>query len=367
MKLSKGGKAMINKFEYKEATPEKKQEMLLEIVSLYNIADRAQAVQALAHSQAVLECTQEDFAEIAGVSVRTLRDWKNKEYPEIYAEAFEKYSPEPELIDVEIEVEEDALEAVYQNLLARLQNPKTATKDLATILQYFGISGQELRQYAQLRGATLRGFVRDNEKQLIKDEDTASLVKAMLAESNFLYLGTEKTKGRTAQYMEMDLDDPLVRLELMTAGMLMYGLWNGSINPKFVEMAQTLRVLKMASGEELDTKKSTKEFDQMDGKVTPSKPVTEKLRNNLIEIFGNEEGQQLYQSLLEAKSDVAAKTAITLPPYEEINKDYNKQLRVFPSIENMPFDVFLAKLDAETDKTYKDKYQKYLNTNQEEK
>jgi transcriptional regulator with XRE-family HTH domain len=365
MKLTKGGKAMINKFEYKEATPEKKQEMLLEIVSLYNIADRAQAVQALAHCQAVLECTQEDFAEIAGVSVRTLRDWKNKEYPEIYAEAFEKYSPEPELVDVEIEVEEDALEAVYQNLLARLQNPKTATKDLATILQYFGISGQELRQYAQLRGATLRGFVRDNEKQLIKDEDTASLVKAMLSESDFLYLGTEKTKGRTAQYMEMDLNDPLVRLELMTAGMLMYGLWNGSINPVFIEMAQTLRVLKMASGEELDTKKSTKEFDQMDGKAAPRKPfkATEK---DFIELFGVEEGKKYYQLITNAKAEVEKKTAVTLPKYEDVKADYDAHLRVFPSLMEMPFDLFLAKLDGETDKTYKEKYKKYLSTNQED-
>lgn len=260
---------MLSKFDYKEATNEKKQEMLLEIVNLYKMTDKAQVVQALAHCQAVLDATQEDFAEVAGVSVRTLRDWKNKDYPELYNEAYERYLSEPELVDVNTEVEEDAMEAVYNNLIARLQNPKTATKDLATILQYFGISGQELRQYASIRNATLRGFIRDNQKQLVPNEDVSSLLKATLAESEFLYLGTEKTKGHTANYMEMDLTNPLVRLELQMAGMLMYGLWNGAINPQFVEMAQSLRVLKMASGEELDTAQAVKDFEGMDGKAKP--------------------------------------------------------------------------------------------------
>ncbi|MGF6947542.1 hypothetical protein QF028_000035 [Neobacillus sp. B4I6] len=152
----------------------------------------------------------------------------------------------------------------------------------------------------------------------------------------------------------------------MTAGILMYGLWNGVINPQYVEMAQSLRVLKMASGLELDTKVSLKDFEVMDGKPKLKKPVTEKLRKDLIDCFGQEEGHQMYLQLLAAKADVDARTTITLPPYEDIRADYDKHLRLFPQLEKMPLNIFLSKLDGDADKNYKEKYQQYLNTNQEE-
>ena len=64
-------------------------------------------------------------------------------------------------MDVEVNIEEDVMENVYLNLLAKLSNPKTQVKDISAILTYFNISGNELRQYAQLRGLSLRGFIRD--------------------------------------------------------------------------------------------------------------------------------------------------------------------------------------------------------------
>jgi hypothetical protein len=353
-------------FEYKEASAEKKKELLQEIISLYNMADKAQAVQALAHCQAVYETsTQDEFAEIAGVSARTLRDWKNKEYPELYAEAFEKYTPTPELLDVEVTMDEDVLEQVYQNMLSKLSDKKTSAKDLSLLLQYLNISSAELKQYAKYRGSTLRSYVKDNEALLIKDEAELNLTKAFLSESDYLYMGSERTQGATEAFLQMDFEDNLVRLELMTAGMLMYSLWNGTIHPSFVEMAETLRVLKMASGEELDTKQAVKDFDSMDGRVPPKKPfkLTEK---DIVDIFGADEGKEIYQFLTSTKKAVDKKTAIKLPEYETtVKADYEKHLKLFPSNEAKTLEVLLAELDADADKEYREKYKQYLN-NQEE-
>lgn len=73
----------------------------------------------------------------------------------------------------------------------------------------------------------------------------------------------------------------------------------------------------------------------------------------------------MYQQLLNAKADVDAKTSVPSPKYEVVKGDYNNYLRLFPKLENMPLDVFLAKLDGDADISYKEKYKQYLN-NQEE-
>ncbi|MDC7781850.1 hypothetical protein [Priestia megaterium] len=348
------------KFEYKDATPEKKNEMISEIASNYKIKNKNELIQALAHAQAVLSCTQDEFANNVGITARTIRVYK-KEFEELYKEAYEKYLPEPELVDVEIEVEEDAMESVYTNLLARLSSPKTATKDLATILTYFGISGAELRQYAQVRNATLRGWSRDNMKSLVPNEDTANLAKAVIAESDYLYRGTPSSQGNTERALEMDLDDNLVRLELQTFGLLFVGLFNGKVSDQFINHAETLRMLKLASSEkDTDTKQSIKEFEKMDGKPPKLKPINPRMEKDLMDIFGDEQGKEMFNKLSDTKDQVTKKTAIKLPRYEEIKEDYDKCLKIFPAIDEMPFKLFLEKLDADTDQAYKEKYQEYL-------
>jgi hypothetical protein len=357
---------MINRFEYKEATPERKKELLEAIVSSYKMQDKAQAVQCLAHCQAVFEgVTQEDFSEVAGVSARTLRDWK-KDYLDLYNEAYDRYTPEPELVDVKVEIEEDALESVYANLLSRLQNPKTATKDLAQILQYFNISGAELRQYASIRNKSLRGFLSDNTKALIPDEETAQLVKSIIAESNYLYKGTPNSLGNTAKAQEMDLDNPLVKLELMTFGMLFVSLFNGATMPHFKHHAETLRLLKYVAGDKSVQPKSYREFDAMDGKPKKLKPITPKMEQELVNAFGVDEGKEMYKMLTSIKKKVDETTKIKLPTYEDVSEDYSVQLKEYPSLQETPLQVILAKLDADADKSYQEKYKKYLENNQED-
>lgn len=357
----------MNGYVYRDASEEKKKELLKEIISQYNIADKAQAVQALAHCQAYYEgaVTQDAFAEIAGLSARTIREWKNKDFPELYDEAFKKYTPTPELLDVDIVMDEDVLEQVYSNMLSKLSDKKTNAKDLSVLLSYLNISSTELKQYAKHRGSSLRGFIKDNEALLIKDEGELNLTKAFLAESDFLYLGTEKSKGATESFLSIDLDNSLVRLELITAGMLMYSLWNGIIHPQYVEMAETVRMLKHVAGEGLDTKQAVKEFNVMDGRVPPKKPfkLTEK---DFVEMFG-EEGKEMYKKLTTVKKDVDKKTAIKLPTYEDVKADYELHLKVFSAGEQKPYSHLIAQLDAigaEQD-NYKEKYKNYLN-NQEE-
>ncbi|MDG5789665.1 hypothetical protein QA612_19595 [Evansella sp. AB-P1] len=356
---------MLLKYKFKEATAEERQELLSEVISQYKITDKAQLVQALAHTQALYDCSQQDFADNSaiGVSVRSIRQYK-KDYTAIYVEAFDKYQQQPELIDVDAELEEDALEAVYQNLLTRLQSSKTSTKDLATILEYFGISGAELRQYAQLRNATMRGFYRDNEKALVQDEDTATLVKSLIAESDFHYLGTPKTVGATDKALSIDLDNPVIRLEVMSLGLLWLGLWNGQVSPQFVEVAQTVRLLKLASGDKVEPEQSIKDFEAMDGKSKKLKPVSPKMEKDLINIFGADEGKEMYLQLLEAKQDVDKKTAVKLPKYEDVKPDYDRALKVFPALEKMPLSLILEKLDNEAE-DYTDKYNEFLNTEED--
>lgn len=352
----------MKKYDYQDAIPEVRGQMIDEIAGQYNLRDKAQTVQALAHCQAQLGAVQTEFTDLSSVvsvTARSIRNWK-KEHEELYQETFNKFTPEPELADVDGDIEEDALESVYQNLLSRLQSSKTSTKDLAQILQYFGISGQELRQYATNRGKSLRGFYRDNEKALVEDEDNQKLIQSIFAESGFLYLGTPKSQGNTDNYMSMNLDEPLVRLELMTAGALMYGLWNGQLSPQTIEMMQTLRVLKMADGQDIK-EDNYKEFEQMDGNPKPLKPVTKKLHQDLLDIFGLERGQEMYLDLLNTKQDVDEKTKVKLPDYETVKHDYDRTLKVFPNRKDMHLDVMLSKLDAHADQdTTKEKYKNYL-------
>lgn len=352
-------------FEYKEASAERKQELLQEIISLYNMADRSQAVQALAHVQAVYEtATQDEFAEVAGVSARTLREWKNKEYPEIYEEAFKKYTPIPEVLDVEVKHSEDVLEQVYENMLSKISDKRTSAKDLSTLLQYLNISSAELKQYAKHRGSTLRTYVKDNDALLIRDEDTLSLTKAFLAESPYLYFGTERTAGATERFLEMDLDNPLVRLELQTAGMLMYSLWNGSIHPNYVEMAETVRVLKMASDTGKETEQAIRGFDSMDNRPIKRKPYTGTLQSS-IDVFGDELGREIHEWLSNTKKIVDKKTAIKMPKYEDVKEDYAIHRKVFSS-EEKSFEMLLAELDRLDGKTdFKEKYKNYLNNEEE--
>lgn len=350
--------------EYKNASTERKRELLSEIVSLYNINDRAQAVQALAHCQAVLDCIQDEFAEVAGVSARTLRVWK-KEHIDIYEEAFQKYTPDLTVLDVEVPHDEDVLEQVYQNMLEKISDKRTSAKDLATLLNYMNITSAELKQYAKHRGATMRAYVKDNEALLIKDEDTLTLTKAFLSESEYLYLGTERTLGNTENFLQMDLEDNLVRLELMTAGMLMYSLWNGTIHPSYVEMAETLRVLKMASGQGMDTKQAVKEFDEMDGRPKKLKPF-KMTKRDCMDAFGAEEGAEIFHKLTNVKTIVDDKTSVKLPAYEDVKEDYYNHLKVFSANETKPLKALLAELVVDVDKNYKEKYKDFLN-NQEEK
>lgn len=357
---------MINRFEYKDATAERKAEMLSEIISHYNLADKAQVIQALAHCQASLEgVTQDEFVEVAGVSsARTMREWK-REYIELYNEAFEKYSPTPEVLDVQVTINEDVMEQVYQNMLEKLSDKRTSAKDLSTLLSYLNISSTELKQYAKHRGSTLRSFIKDNEALLIKDEDVLNLTKAVIAESDFLYQGTQKTQGRTDSFLQMDLEDSLVKLELMTAGMLMYSLWNGVIHPNYIEMAETLRVLKLVSGEKLNTKQAMRDFDSMDGRPVKLKPI-KLTESDCIDIFGVEDGRRMYQSLTSTKKAVDKKTVVPLPKYEDVKADYENLLKFYSDNNEKPFSALIAELEALGDKeTYKDKYKQFL-TNQEE-
>ncbi|MDQ0805455.1 hypothetical protein [Priestia megaterium] len=355
------------KFEFKDASPERKQEMLSEIISKYNVANRNEMIQALGHAQAVLGCSQEDFASHPAVnlSTRQVRVHK-KEFLDVYESAVTKYTQSPELKDVESELEEDALEAVYQNLLARLQSPKTSTKDLATILEYFGISGAELRQYASLRNATMRGFLADNMQALVSDDDTAQLIKSVIAESAYLYLGTEKTLGNTVNAQNMDLNNPIVKLEVMTLGLLMIGLFNGRISESFNNHAETLRLLKLSAGSKTVNPKSFKEFEKMDGKQPPAKAISPEMEKELIALYGREEGTELFNKLSKVEDKVAKQTALKLPKYEDVAEQYQQHLKVYVELEDMPLKVLLAKLDAEQDKQYKAKYQEFIDLNKEE-
>lgn len=350
----------MKKYDYMDASPEQKGQLIDEIASKYDLRDKAQTVQAMAHIQAELGATQEELTSLGSlmdVNPRTLRNWK-KEYEDLYLESFEKFTPEPEIAEINVDLEEDAMEAVYNNLLSRLQNPKTATKDLAQILQYFGISGQELRAYASSRNRSLRGFYRDAEKALVPEQDTANLVRSLISESNFLYQGTPKTQGNTENYLSIDMDNSIVRLEAQTMGLLLMGLWNGNISPQFTEMAQTLRLLKYADGHEV-SKNSYKEFDLMDGQPKKLKPMSTKMEQDLIEVFGKEEGTEIYQKMLNAKDYVDIKTKVKLPKYESVEKDYIKTLKVFSKLEDMPFEVLLAQLDAQ-DEDYNKKYNEFI-------
>jgi transposase-like protein len=347
----------MKKYEYRDASPENKAHMITDIVSLYNTKNKNEIVQALAQAQAVLDCNQDEFADVLEISSRSLRNWK-KEFQELYLDAYEQFTPDaPELVDVPVDLTESSLEAVYENLLSRLQNKNTATKDLAQILQYFNISGTELRAYASSRNKSLRTFYKDAESVLVNDEDTAMLIKSMIVESNFMYQATPQTVGATEKYLSMDMDNPLVRLEVQTMGLLFMGLWNGNISPQFVEFAETLRILKYADGQNVSTHSHNK-FEEMDGQPKKLKPlkVTEK---DLIANFGEEEGKKFYE-LLTAKVD--NKTKVKLPQYETVRADYMNKLQVFSG--DTPWEVVMANIDSNEVAKAKlqDKYNEFLTT-----
>ncbi|WKA60291.1 hypothetical protein QWY16_09360 [Planococcus shenhongbingii] len=357
---------MLLKYKFKEATTEERQEMLTEIISQYNVNDKSQLIMALAHCQTLTDCSQEEFSTntLVNLSDRSVRVHK-KEYLDIFKEVYEKYKQEPEIKELDTVINEDVMEQVYQNMLLKLSNPSTSAKDLSTLLTYLNISSTELKQYAKHRGATLRSFVKDNEALLIKDEHMLSLVKSILSESQFLYQGTERTIGRTENYMELDLADPIVRLEMQALGLLTAGLWNGVINPQAVEMMQTLRMLKLASGQKLSTSQAMRNFDGMDNRPLKLKPITI-TEAECIGIYGADEGKEIYHFLTSTKKAVDIKTAVPLPSYEDVQADYESHLKYYSDPNTKPFSAVIAELEAfGNEGNYKEKYKKYLNPQEE--
>ncbi|WP_303984747.1 hypothetical protein [Niallia circulans] len=352
----------ILKYEFKDASPDRKQEMLSEIISKYNISNRNELIQALGHVQAVLDCNQDEFASHPAVSLSTrmLRTYK-KDYLDLYTASFERYSDAPDLKDVNGQVEESALEETYQNLIARLKSPKTSTKDIAIILEYFGITKNEFKKFTDFRNATMRGFMSDNLSQIITDGDTELLVKALIAESPYLYQGTEKTVGNTYNAQTIDLDNPLARLEVQTLGLLFMSLFNGHATEAFVNHAQTLRLLKLASEQmtEKEMQRSHNEFDKMDGKIPPEKPLSPEFERELIDAFGDM-GKEMFDGLVALRAKADKRTAIKMPKYEDVQDDYLVQLKVFPERDTKPIKVLFAKLDAKKEKL-KDKYRQFIN------
>ncbi|MGG0186969.1 hypothetical protein [Bacillus rhizoplanae] len=354
------------KYEFKEASAERKAQMLSDIISNYNTAKKNERIQALGHAQAVLDCTQDEFASHADVAISTrmLRVHK-KELLDVYTMAFEKFSTSPQLKEVDGDIEESALEEVYQNLLARLKSPKTSTKDLAIILEYFGVTKDEFKQFADFRNATMRGFLSDNLAQIVAENDKELLIKSVIAESPYLYQGTEKTAGNTYNAQTMDLDNPIVRLEVQTLGLLFVSLFNGKATEHFVNHAETLRLLKLASGAKTakEMEKTYKDFDKMDGKQTNQKPLTPKMEQELISAFGAE-GKEMFEMMVDLSKQADKKTAVTMPKYEDVAPDYEAHLKAYPELDSMPFRVMLAKLDAKQDKQFKEKYQQFLDVNE---
>lgn len=353
----------VLKFDYKEASPDRQEEMLSDVISKYRIEDKSQLVQALAHAQAVYGCSQEDFATHPEVSIssRTLRTHKS-EYMDIYDTAFEKYTETPQVQNVDADIDEDALEAVYQNLMSRLKSQKTSTKDIALILEYFGVSKNEFKQFADFRNATLRAFLFDNLPRIIKDETDQLLIKALIAESEFLYLGNEKTKGNTHKAMEMDVNDPLVRLELETMGLLFISLMNGHVTPAFENHAKAFRLLNWASGDKTpyevrNAKSNHIGFDSIDGNIPPSKPFT---LQNCIDITNTrEEAEELYKSFKETEEKAKNRKVIKLPDYEMVAKDYENSLKAFPEGVERDFVSFMESLSV-SKYDLRDKYDKHL-------
>ncbi len=347
------------KYEYKDASTERKQELLAEIINKYNIKNKDELIQALGHAQAVLGCNQTEFSQhpLVGISPRTLRTHKSN-YEELYKLAVAKFEQQPELSEVDAEIEEDVLEQTYQNLLARLKSPNTQTKDIATILEYFGITKNEFKQFADFRNSTMRGFLADNLTRIVRDEEQTAVVKSLIAESPYLYQGTEKSLGNTTNSLSIDLTNSMARLEAQTLGLLFMGLINGRLSEQFKENAQTLRMLKKVSGMRLS---QPTEFERMDGKVPPPKPLRPDEEKRCIMLFGKEEGQEVYQYLLKASKNVEKETALKLPDYEGIVKDdYEAHLKYFPKGQEKGLKHLLAIIDAHEDRTYKDKYKDYV-------
>lgn len=357
------------KFEFKDATPERKQEMLTDIISKYNVSNKNELIQALGHAQAVLECTQEEFGShpLVNLSTRQIRTHK-KEYLDVYELAVIKYQPTNELKDVDGVVNEDVLESVYQNLLVRLQSNKTSTKDIATILEYFGITANEFKQYATFRNSTMRAYVADNLEAIVTDEATNLLIKAVIAESPYLYQGTERTLGNTYNAQIIDLDNPLARLEAQTLGLMFMSLFNGNVTPAFVNYAETLRLLKLSAGNKAVTESSYKQFERMDGRQPSLKEISPLVEKDLIEMFGKEQGKEMFAKFGKVRNKVETKTAIKLPQYEIVADDYENYLKAFPELSEKPLKVFLARLDALAEKdrvAYTAKYQEFLEVNED--
>lgn len=349
--------------DYKEKDFQGRVKMIQdEILTNYNLKDVTQKIQALGHAKAMLGATQKEMAGALETTERTLRHWKQIVDDEVYKEAVEKFTPvSPELPENEQteNLTEDALEAVYQNLLARLKSSKTSTRDLALVLEYFGVSGEELRAYANTRNKSLRGYILDNEASLLPDKQILDLFRHVIGESEFLFRGTPQSEGNTKNYMQADLSDPLTKLEFQVLGMFTAGLWNGYISEETVKLAKTLRILRLSAGSKVD-KNTDKEYKQMDGRKEQKKLISPEMEYDFVQIFGKKQGSELYKQLKKLEGKADEKTNVKLPAYEDIEHDYQRQLEKFDGVEK-PLSVMLDEIEAwsKTEAT-KEKYKEYV-------
>ena len=293
----------------------------------YNTNDDKELLRFTADVKVNLQATQEEIAEALGITARTLRNkiTKDRAYYNACIEAFSSTD-----VQEQTELSEDEMSTFVTNMIRLGTNPKSA-KDMQLFIEFFEISKQDVKSILEVKKSSFRRWYKDASLDYMDRREIATVLESM---SDVLYMGNKETQGSTQNFIDMDIEDDLTKLQLMYSGLLFMSLFNQVEHPALPYLGQLTRLEQVKQGKDKKVnKQSIRELANIPTPKLTSKEMASVLKSEL----GFTDSQ--IDDILNAPKQQAK---VSLPDKEQVKveaKGYKEELDVFltaqEEIENM--------------------------------
>ncbi|MBE2978950.1 hypothetical protein [Priestia megaterium] len=222
----------------------------------YNLNDDKELLRAMADVKVNMDANQNEIAEAIGITARTLRNkiTKDRAY---YNSCIEEFSSTD--VQEQTELSEDEMSTFVTNMIRLGTNPKSA-KDMQLFIEFFEISKQDVKSILEVKKSSFRRWYKDASLDYMDRREIATVLESM---SDVMYMGNKETQGATQNFVDMDIEDDLTKLQLMYSGLLFMSLFNQVEHPALPYLGQVLRLEQIKQGKYKElNKKNIKELAQ---------------------------------------------------------------------------------------------------------
>ncbi|RSK27469.1 hypothetical protein EJF36_11555 [Bacillus sp. HMF5848] len=279
-------------------------------------------VLCFAYCKVHFEATQSQFSKEIGVSDRTLRKYisdNQTAFDEEKAQQEATKEPEADVNNLARTLTNEQLDAFLQNLIQSAIKPSASTKDKQLLIDFAGLSGQDLLNLTAVKKRSLHWFIKEELSSISQYLDSRQL-GIMLEESDKLYREDRESKENTQNFVDADISDESFRLELMYYGLLFMSLYNQTQHPDLELLQQAVRLDRIQKGKATPLNKRAVKLYAKGNSIKQDankKPISdEKIKQMYVEVFGKDEAEKMLSEVRSAKQT-------TKPP--EIDKSDVKQ------------------------------------------